>query len=641
MCPFPLAGALAILERGSRYTVQPEDPITPPPSPDGEGPGPGQDGSPPAPGGHIPVFPLPRRLALKRWRPYRDDPEMLREIIRRLRQFPYMTASFIALCVVLYGMMVVVGYPPSFLAPAALGTEIPPLFGAVVGPRMVGVPLAQMEWWRALSAALLHGSVLHLAVNGIMLFTLGQITENVFGTVRFFVLCVISALGCGLLSAFMNPAGVSVGASGVLMGLVGAGIAFGFRHRSRIPGALLPMFSTNLSVYAIMVFAMALLPGLPVDHAGHLGGFLSGVVGGALFRPLVLDPPGVRASLWPLAPSFSLACAALGVTLFQVAPSIATVQDHLAVPHLRQAEEMLGRGKVAEASAQVELALKKAPDDPFVLYAAATLYLSVDQWAGAIGAFDRFAARLPPQSWPDGTGNNYAWALFCGLPEDRTATERGLALVNMDLSKSPSDPTLLNTLAYGQWLQGQYLESFKTIEKTMQVGGVTERGNDIYLYVMARAGIGDREGARKVLDDAILAWPGGVLRAEAQRALQEGWFPGGPPLEEEPPGIQKLVLDPVPAAELVKGRNRPAPPSSVAPSSVPEVSSPGDSRQDPGKDGTDGKEGDPAPSTPTPSGGPASPPVVPTPEDSSPWEPPAAEWMGVEPPSPSPSSEKK
>ncbi len=81
------------------------------------------------------------------------------------------------------------------------------------------------EIWRLLSHAFLHGSVVHLLVNSISLFSLGGMLERLLGWRRFLVLYTVSALAGGLASAFVGGARLSVGASGAIFGLLGATFA--------------------------------------------------------------------------------------------------------------------------------------------------------------------------------------------------------------------------------------------------------------------------------------------------------------------------------------------------------------------------------------------------------------------------------
>jgi hypothetical protein len=95
-----------------------------------------------------------------------------------------------------------------------------------------------------------------------------------------------------MLSSLLWVEGVTVGASGMVHGALGALVAFGLRHR-----ALLPQRHRRLLAAAIPVSLLLLWLGgtrTGVDHAAHLGGLVAGVVLGAVFRPQLLEPSAAR-----------------------------------------------------------------------------------------------------------------------------------------------------------------------------------------------------------------------------------------------------------------------------------------------------------------------------------------------------------
>src|SRR5262245_48716113 len=86
------------------------------------------------------------------------------------------------------------------------------------------------EWYRLLTAALLHGDILHLVLNGVALFFAALVLEGLLGRAWLFALFIIGALGGSLMSLVVNPVKmVSVGASGAIMGLTAAAFISAFR----------------------------------------------------------------------------------------------------------------------------------------------------------------------------------------------------------------------------------------------------------------------------------------------------------------------------------------------------------------------------------------------------------------------------
>lgn len=69
------------------------------------------------------------------------------------------------------------------------------------------------EWWRFLSPALLHGSVLHLLVNNFSLNSIGPPLERLTGHKRFLAVYIAAGVTGNALSYSMSTAN-SLGASG-------------------------------------------------------------------------------------------------------------------------------------------------------------------------------------------------------------------------------------------------------------------------------------------------------------------------------------------------------------------------------------------------------------------------------------------
>ena len=70
------------------------------------------------------------------------------------------------------------------------------------------------DWWRLITSAFLHGSVLHIAFNMLALWWLGAPVEMVLGRVRFLGLYFVSGLAGAAGALVANPHAVTVGASG-------------------------------------------------------------------------------------------------------------------------------------------------------------------------------------------------------------------------------------------------------------------------------------------------------------------------------------------------------------------------------------------------------------------------------------------
>ncbi|HEX6922104.1 MAG TPA: rhomboid family intramembrane serine protease [Actinomycetes bacterium] len=146
-----------------------------------------------------------------------------------------------------------------------------PVFDPVL---MEQVGVADGESYRLLTAAFLHGGLLHLALNMYALYLFGPPLEGALGRVRFIALYFISALGGSAVSyAFSNPAQPSVGASGAIFGLLGAFLVVSRRMGRDTTGVLI-LLAINF-VYGLLVPR--------IDWHAHLGGLITGVLTAVAF----------------------------------------------------------------------------------------------------------------------------------------------------------------------------------------------------------------------------------------------------------------------------------------------------------------------------------------------------------------------
>jgi rhomboid protease GluP len=135
----------------------------------------------------------------------------------------------------------------------------------------------QGEWWRVLTSGFLHISWEHFLSNMLALLFLGLLLGNALGAARFVIVYLGSLLaGSGFVLLF-SPDSLTVGASGAVFGLAGAGLVVAWRQR-RI------LFFVLVAAWAVtnVLFTLS-TPGISV--AGHFGGLLGGALLGLLFSP--------------------------------------------------------------------------------------------------------------------------------------------------------------------------------------------------------------------------------------------------------------------------------------------------------------------------------------------------------------------
>jgi rhomboid protease GluP len=144
--------------------------------------------------------------------------------------------------------------------------------------------------WRLLTAAFVHGGLLHIATNMWCLWNLGRLAENIFGRISFLLVYLFTGISASLLSVLLHPERVSVGASGAIFGVAGALITALYLGKLPIPREHLKMTLNSLLFFAVVNIGIgASLP--MIDNTGHVGGLVSGLLIGALLAPsLTRDP---------------------------------------------------------------------------------------------------------------------------------------------------------------------------------------------------------------------------------------------------------------------------------------------------------------------------------------------------------------
>jgi membrane associated rhomboid family serine protease len=133
--------------------------------------------------------------------------------------------------------------------------------------------VADGEYWRLITAAFLHGGLLHLAFNMYALYLFGPYVEQTLGRLRYVVTYLTLAVGSSVFVYLLTDSRtLTIGASGAVFGLFGLALVFLVRTRQNITGMLV--------LLAINGFISL---GAGISWQGHLGGFLTGLLLGLMF----------------------------------------------------------------------------------------------------------------------------------------------------------------------------------------------------------------------------------------------------------------------------------------------------------------------------------------------------------------------
>src|SRR5580692_5818376 len=195
------------------------------------------------------------------------------------------TTTLVGMNVAVFAVMVLTGVSP--LAPT-----IPQLlkWGANYGPLSLGA-----EPWRILASNYVHGGIIHIALNMWCLWNLGFLAERIFEPWTYVSTYTACGLAGSLASLWRHPGVVGVGASGAIFGLAGALIAALYLGHLPIPKQAMQSTLKSLLVFAgYNLFFGALLSGIGVDNAAHIGGLLAGLAIGAALAQHLMSPPEIR-----------------------------------------------------------------------------------------------------------------------------------------------------------------------------------------------------------------------------------------------------------------------------------------------------------------------------------------------------------
>jgi rhomboid protease GluP len=169
----------------------------------------------------------------------------------------------------------------SFFAPSI---ESLFLFGASGAGPVFGLG----HWWTLLSAGWLHGGVLHILFNMLWVRDLAPATARLYGPGRAVIVYTAAAVSgfaasslagtLAFLPPFLRGAGLTVGASAPIFGLIGALLHYGRRGGSSYIGQRAKSLALTMLLFGFV------MPG--IDNWAHLGGLAGGYLAAKWLDPL-------------------------------------------------------------------------------------------------------------------------------------------------------------------------------------------------------------------------------------------------------------------------------------------------------------------------------------------------------------------
>lgn len=148
--------------------------------------------------------------------------------------------------------------------------------GALYAPSV----LEDGEYWRLLTACFLHFGTAHLMNNLLMMYVIGMRLEAAVGKIRFLILYLASGIGANLFTIWYYQLrgmdALSAGASGAIMGIIGALFACVVRRNRRVDVSQRQMLIlAGFTLYSGFVSSQT-------NNAAHISGMLFGFLLGLL-----------------------------------------------------------------------------------------------------------------------------------------------------------------------------------------------------------------------------------------------------------------------------------------------------------------------------------------------------------------------
>ncbi|AIO18631.1 Rhomboid protease GluP [Candidatus Izimaplasma bacterium HR1] len=141
--------------------------------------------------------------------------------------------------------------------------------GAIYKPVMTEVS----DYWRIITAAFLHGGIIHFLGNMIIgVLTLSSALERLIGSKKFSIIYFGSLIISGLVVVFFSEVNaVTIGASGAIFGVLGSLLYITFYRRDMLSPRDTQSIRSLILINIVFTFLSA-----GISIWGHVGGILAG-----------------------------------------------------------------------------------------------------------------------------------------------------------------------------------------------------------------------------------------------------------------------------------------------------------------------------------------------------------------------------
>jgi rhomboid protease GluP len=254
------------------------------------------------------------------YRNRRPEPDPFRDALAARTRRPFVVAVVLLVNAALFALML--AGPGSLSGPATLVG-----WGASVAPLTTNA-----QWWRLVTATLVHAGIVPFAVEMAALWGAGMLIEAVFGHVAFAAVYFTAAVFAAALGLATAPLAVTTGASGAVFGIYGLLVALIIRGTLRRSSLTIPpRHLRRLALPAAVFVLYEMWTGGPQWTAG-LATFVVGfALGLALTRQVAARKPSTPRVL-------SVAATALTIAVAIAVPLIGTIDVRPEIGRLTAAE---------------------------------------------------------------------------------------------------------------------------------------------------------------------------------------------------------------------------------------------------------------------------------------------------------------
>jgi rhomboid protease GluP len=140
----------------------------------------------------------------------------------------------------------------------------------------------QGQWYRLLSAPLLHLDLGHVLINGVVLWYSGRVLEGMIGRSWFAAVFIIGGIAGALMSLAVNAHNVvSVGASGAIMAVLAASFVLAFHYEPGSRRQAIQASALRFLIPSLIPLGVSLSSGA-TDYGAHFGGAIAGAMMAAM-----------------------------------------------------------------------------------------------------------------------------------------------------------------------------------------------------------------------------------------------------------------------------------------------------------------------------------------------------------------------